>query len=398
MKGNTNPMRIAIVGAGYVGLSIAVLLSQQCDVTLYDIDAKRVEAINSKRLPVINKQTESFLSTRNLCLKATSDYKEAYANADYVIISVPTDYCSLKNGLDVTEVETAINQIFSVNIETCVIIKSTVPIGFTKEVSCRFNCNILFSPEFLRESYAYYDSLYPTRVIVGFPNNNLKQRAFGFAQLIKNSCKKKDVETMVMTSSEAEAVKFFSNAYLAMRIGFFNELDTFAELSMLNSASIIKGVCLDPRVGDYYNNPSFGYGGYCLPKDTKQLLANYGYIPQHLIGATISSNELRKDFIAKQILQSNPRTIGIYRFTIKINSDNFRNSPVAEVLQRISIAGVTTVVYEPTLSQDVYLGCRVIQDIADFKNICDVIVANRIDNNIADVLDKVYTRDLFCRD
>jgi len=387
-------MRITVVGAGHVGLPIAVLLSQKNDVILYDIDEKRVNAVNSKQIPIINNELERFLSSQCIDLEATTDYKKAYCNAEYVIIAIPTDYNSQNNCFDMASVESAIKQILSVNSETCIIIKSTVPVGYTEEMSNKFNCNILFSPEFLRESYAYYDCFHPTRIIVGVPNDALEQRAYSFAQLLKDSCLKKDTEMLIMTSSDAEAVKLFSNAYLAMRIGFFNELDSYAESSMLNSASIIKGVCLDPRIGVHYNNPSFGYGGYCLPKDIKQLLANYGNVPQCLIKAIIDSNDVRKDFITNRILKFNANIVGIFRL-FEINSDNSRNSPIIEILQRINDAGIKTVVYEPTFPEDIYCGSRVTHDLIEFKAISDVIIANRLDNDLADVSDKVYTRDLF---
>ena len=388
-------MKIAVAGTGYVGLSLATLLSQKNEVVALDIVAEKVKMINDRISPINDKEIEEFFKEKKLNLRATLDYKDAFEGAKFIIISTPTNYDEEKNFFDTSSVEDIIKKVKDLDLDTTNHVKSTVPVGFIKEIKEKYQIdNIMFSPEFLREGHALYDNLYPSRIIVG----EKSKRAEEFANLLKESCNKKDVIIKYMDSTEAEAVKLFANTYLALRVAYFNELDTYAEMNNLNTKDIIEGVCLDPRIGDHYNNPSFGYGGYCLPKDTKQLLANFKEIPQNMIKAIVESNTTRKKHVADMILKKNPKVVGIYRLIMKSNSDNFRASAIQSVIQYLNDSGVKIVVFEPTIKTDKFEKFDVIHDLDEFKKMSDVIVVNRIDDNINDVKDIVYTRDVFSRD
>ena len=388
-------MKIAVAGTGYVGLSIACLLAQHNEVVALDVIEEKVDMINKGISPIRDKEIEDFLKNKKLDLRATLDYKDAFKDAKFVVISTPTNYDDETQSFDTSSVEDIIEKVISMNIDTTMVIKSTIPVGYVESVKAKYNIdNIMFSPEFLREGRALYDNLYPSRIIVG----EKSERAIEFAKLLQNGAIKQDIPIKYMNATEAEAVKLFANTYLALRVSYFNELDTYAEIKGLNTKDIIDGICLDSRIGTHYNNPSFGYGGYCLPKDTKQLLANFDNVPQNLIRAIVRSNRTRKKHIAEMVMRKNPDVVGIYRLTMKAESDNFRFSAIQGVIERLKEEDVEIIIYEPTLKDETFNGCKVINDFEEFSKKSDVIVANRYEDQLFDVRNKVYTRDLYSRD
>lgn len=388
-------MKIAVAGTGYVGLSIACLLAQRNEVIALDVIKEKVDMINAGKSPIRDKEIEDFLANKKLDLKATLDYKEAFEGAKFIIISTPTNYNDETKYFDTSSVEDIIEKVISMNLDTTMVIKSTIPVGYVESIKKKYGItNIMFSPEFLREGKALYDNLYPSRIIVG----EKSERAIEFANLLKDGALKENVETKYMNSTEAEAVKLFANTYLALRVSYFNELDTYAEIKGLNTKDIIEGVCLDPRIGTHYNNPSFGYGGYCLPKDTKQLLANFDDVPQNLIRAIVRSNETRKKHIADIVMEKSPKVVGIYRLTMKADSDNFRFSAIQGVISRLKEKNTKIIIYEPTLKDEEFDGCKVIKEFKKFAEKADVIIANRYEDQLFEVREKVYTRDLYSRD